>query len=126
MHEGFVTARLPVEPVTSTDLPSLLVLWSDTRVAKALGPPKAERVQRALDEAIGTGRHMASGWILRRNGTTIGTIKLAHCHVLGRAEVELGYTRSREGDGAIRRNSHSRVLSADSGERLAIDYEQPA
>ena len=40
MHEGFVTARLPAEPVTLTDLPSLLVLWSDTRVAKALGPPK--------------------------------------------------------------------------------------
>jgi hypothetical protein len=47
-------------------------------------------------------------------GTTIGTIKLAHCRVLRRAEVELGYARSREGDGAIRRNPHGRVPSADS------------
>ena len=76
------------EPVTPTGLPSPLVLWSDTRVAKALGPPKAEQAQRVLDEAnryrqtYGFGR-----WILRRDGTTIGTIKLAHYHVLGRAEV---------------------------------------
>jgi hypothetical protein len=44
MHVGFVTARLPAEPVTPTGLPSLFIIWSGTRVAKALGPPKAEQV----------------------------------------------------------------------------------
>ena len=64
-------------------------------VAKASGPPKAEQIQRALDEAnrhrqtYGFGR-----WILRRNGTTI---KLTHCHVLGRAEVEPGIHQKPKG-----------------------------
>ncbi len=90
---GFATARLSADPVTRADLPFLLALWSDSRVARTLGGPRnAEQVERALGEAIWHWHSYGFGrWILRRDGAAVGTVKLAHCDVLARAEVELGY-----------------------------------
>jgi RimJ/RimL family protein N-acetyltransferase len=91
--KGFTTARLSAQPVTPADLAFLLALWSDNRVAATLGGPRsAAQTERILGEDL---RHwLAHGfgrWILRRDGTPTGIVKLARCHLLGRAETELGY-----------------------------------
>jgi [ribosomal protein S5]-alanine N-acetyltransferase len=71
----------------------LLELWSDQIVGRTLGGPRnAEQVERELGEAIQHWRaHGFGRWILRRDGSPVGTVKLARCHLLGRDEVELGY-----------------------------------
>jgi len=91
--KSFTTARLSAEPVTPASLPFLLALWSDNQVAATLGGPRsAEQTERILGEDVrhwlmhGFGR-----WILRCDGTPIGNVKLARCHLRGRTETELGY-----------------------------------
>jgi hypothetical protein len=41
--KGFATARLEAQPVVRTDLPFLVALWSDERVARTLGGPRGEQ-----------------------------------------------------------------------------------
>ena len=93
VHEGFCDGAVVGRPSYRADLPFQLALWSDSRVARTLGGPRnAEQVERALGEAIWHWHSYGFGrWILRRDGAAVGTVKLAHCDVLARAEVELGY-----------------------------------
>jgi len=91
--KGFATARLSSAPVTVADLRFLLALWADPQVAATLGGPRsAGQTERILREDI---RHWLTHgfgrWILRRDGTPVGHVKLARCHLRGRAETELGY-----------------------------------
>jgi RimJ/RimL family protein N-acetyltransferase len=90
---SFRTARLSAEPVSKTHLSFFLALWSDERVASTLeGARGAEQVERALQEAVEHWETWGFGrWLLRRDRMPVGTVKLAHCCVLGRVEVELGY-----------------------------------
>jgi RimJ/RimL family protein N-acetyltransferase len=94
--ETFLTERLSADPVTSDDLSFLVELWSDERVGRTLGGVRnAEQVELALEEAIQHWQaHGFGRWILRRDGSPVGTIKLARCCLLGRDEVELGYALS--------------------------------
>lgn len=75
------------------DLPFLLALWSDQRVARTLGGPRSdEQIRCVLGEAIQHWQvHGFGRWIIRCDGVPLGTVKLAYCRVLGREEVELGY-----------------------------------
>jgi ribosomal-protein-alanine N-acetyltransferase len=89
----FVTARLSAEPVSAADFPFFHALWSDERVARTLGGVRStEQVRTALAEAVAHWEAYGFGrWILRHQGIVVGTVKLAHCRVRDRAEVELGY-----------------------------------
>ena len=88
---GFATARLLADPVTQADLPFLLALWSDSRVARTLGGPRdAEQAGRVLGAAVRHWHDHGFGrWILRCDGSAVGTVKLARCHVLA-ATIPVG------------------------------------
>jgi RimJ/RimL family protein N-acetyltransferase len=90
---GFATARLTAQPVTEADLPFLLALWSDRRVTAMTGGPRtAEQTGAAVADSVQHWQaHGFGRWIIRRDSTPVGTVKLARCQVLGRDEVELGY-----------------------------------
>jgi [ribosomal protein S5]-alanine N-acetyltransferase len=89
----FTTARLRARPVTVEDVPVLERLWGDERVGRTLGGVRDRaQVQRTLDEAVSHWRRWGFGrWLLDDGERPVGTVKLAHCEIDGRPEVELGY-----------------------------------
>lgn len=90
---GFTTARLCATPVCADDWPFILRLWSDDRVARTLGGVRdRDQVQRTLAEDVAHWARCGFGrWLLRHDGEPVGAVKVAHCTVAGRPEVELGY-----------------------------------
>ncbi|SDF80094.1 Protein N-acetyltransferase, RimJ/RimL family [Blastococcus aurantiacus] len=89
----FTTARLRARPVTVDDVPLFERLWADERVGRTLGGVRDRaQVQQALVEAESHWRRWGFGrWLLYDDHGPVGTVKLAHCEIDGRTEVELGY-----------------------------------
>ena len=89
----FTTARLRAQPVTVDDLPLFQRLWGDERVGRTLGGVRDRaQVRQALVEASEHWRRRGFGrWVLHEGGHFVGTVKLAHCEIDGRPEIELGY-----------------------------------
>ncbi|MBJ7451007.1 MAG: GNAT family N-acetyltransferase [Blastococcus sp.] len=89
----FTTARLRARPATVDDLPVFERLWGDERVGRTLGGVRDRaQVQQTLAEAASHWRTWGFGrWLLDDGERPVGTVKLAHCEIDGRPEVELGY-----------------------------------
>lgn len=87
------TARLRARPVTVDDVPVFERLWGDERVGRTLGGVRdREQVRQTLLEAATHWRTWGFGrWLLDDGERPVGTVKLAHCEIDGRPEVELGY-----------------------------------
>ena len=92
------TARLAASRVTEGDLPELLQLLRDPRVAATLSPtghpPGEEEVRSGLIEAIGHWElHCFGLWMLRerRDGGLVGRGGLQHTFVTGHDEVEVAW-----------------------------------
>ncbi len=89
----FATARLRARPVTVDDGPLFAHLWGDERVARTLGGVRDRaQVEQTLVEAVSHWRRWGFGrWLVHEGADFVGTVKLAHCEIDGRPEVELGY-----------------------------------
>ena len=89
----FTTARLRARPVTVDDMPVFERLWGDERVGRTLGGVRDRAlVQDALVEAVSHWARWGFGrWLVHDDQGPVGTVKLAHCRIGGRSEVELGY-----------------------------------
>ena len=89
----FATARLQARPVTVDDVPLLERLWGDERVGRTLGGVRGRaRVEQTVAEAVSHWRRWGFGrWLVHDGALFVGTVKLAHCEIDGRPEVELGY-----------------------------------
>lgn len=89
----FVTARLRARPVTVDDAPLFERLWGDERVGRSLdGVRDRAQARQSLVEAEAHWRRWGFGrWLLDDGECPVGTVKLAHCEIDGRPEVELGY-----------------------------------
>jgi ribosomal-protein-alanine N-acetyltransferase len=89
----FSTARLRARPVTVDDAPVFERLWGDERVGRTLGGVRDRaQVQQSLIEASEHWRKWGFGrWLLHDGVRPVGTVKLAHCEIDGRPEIELGY-----------------------------------
>lgn len=92
------TARLVASRVTEADLPELLRLLRDPRVAATLSPtgrpPGDDEVRSGLIEAIGHWELHGFGlWMLREraDGRLVGRGGLQHTFVTGRDEVEVAW-----------------------------------
>lgn len=91
--DTFATARLRARPVTVDHLPVFERLWGDERVGRTVGGVRdREQVRQILLEAATHWRTWGFGrWLLDDGERSVGTVKLAHCEIDGRPEVELGY-----------------------------------
>jgi [ribosomal protein S5]-alanine N-acetyltransferase len=92
------TPRLVASRVTESDLPELLQLLRDPRVAATLSPtgepPGKDEIRSGLIEAIGHWELHGFGlWMLRErsHGRLVGRGGLQHTFVTGRNEVEVAW-----------------------------------
>ncbi len=96
--ERVQTARLVASRLTEADLPDLLELLRDPRVAATLSltgqPPSEDEVHAGLIEAIGHWELQGFGlWLLREHssGRPVGRGGLQHTIVTGQDEVEVAW-----------------------------------
>ena len=96
--ERVETPRIVASRVSEADLPDLLRLLRDPRLAKTLSltkqPPSEEEVRAGLIEAMGHWElHGLGLWLLRHrfDGQLIGRGGLQHTFVTGQDEVEVAW-----------------------------------
>ena len=95
--ERLETARLVADRVTEGDLPELLQLLRDPRVAATLSPngqPSEDEVRAGLIEAIGHWELHGFGLLIlreRADGRLVGRGGLQHTFVTGHDEVEVAW-----------------------------------